>query len=53
MEIVKPMLKRYALERQEGEHFGDWTIRAGIIKETTEGKSFHDDVAEEESEDEA
>ena len=47
------MLKRYALERQEGEHFCDWTIRAGIIKETTEGKTFHDDVAEEESEDEA
>ena len=47
------MLRRYALERQEGEHFSDWTIRAGIIKETTEGKTFHDDVTQEESEDEA
>ena len=44
------MLKRYALEREEGEHFGDWTIRAGIIKPTTEGKTFHDDVAEVEDE---
>ncbi|KAL2121629.1 hypothetical protein VTJ04DRAFT_5656 [Mycothermus thermophilus] len=47
--IMKPLLKRYALERNEGEHFGDWTIRAGIIKETKEGRDFHDGVAEEES----
>ena len=53
LEIMKPMLKRYALERKEGEHFGDWTIRAGYIKPTTEGKTFHDDVAEVESDDEA
>ena len=53
LEIMKPMLKRYALERNEGERFGDWTIRAGIIKETTHGKNFHDDVAEMESEEDA
>lgn len=53
LEIMKPMLKRYALERIEGEHFGDWTIRSGIIKETTEGKTFHDDVAEIEDEEDA
>ena len=53
LDIMKPMLKRYALEREEGERFGDWTIRAGIIKPTTEGKTFHDDVAEEESDAEA
>lgn len=45
LEILKPMLKRYALERQDGEHFGDFVIRVGIIKETTEGKTFHDDVS--------
>lgn len=52
LEIVKPMFARYAKERNEGEHFGDWTIRAGIIKETKVGKEFHDDVAEEESDEE-
>ena len=52
LEIMKPMLKRYSMERQEGEHFGDWTIRAGYIKRTTEGKTFHDDVAEVESDEE-
>ncbi|KAL8790373.1 MAG: hypothetical protein Q9195_006391 [Heterodermia aff. obscurata] len=49
LDILKPMIKRYALERKEGEHFGDWTIRSGIIHQTTEGKAFHENVAEEES----
>lgn len=53
LEIMKPMLKRYAMERKQEEHFGDWVIRAGYIKPTTEGKTFHDDVAEAESDDEA
>ncbi|KAK5085396.1 Sulfite reductase [NADPH] subunit beta [Lithohypha guttulata] len=49
LEIMKDLLSRYAKERKEGEHFGDWTIRSGVINETTEGKYFHDNVAEEES----
>ena len=53
LEIMKSLLKRYALERRDGERFGDFTIRVGVIKPTTEGKTFHDDVAEEESNDEA
>lgn len=52
LEIMKDLLARWSKERKEGEHFGDWTIRAGIINETTEGKYFHDNVAEEESDDE-
>ncbi|KAI9757592.1 MAG: hypothetical protein M4579_003405 [Chaenotheca gracillima] len=50
--IMKPLLKRYALERQDGERFGDFVIRIGMIKPTTEGKTFHDDVAELESDEE-
>lgn len=45
LDIMKPMLKRYAAERNEGEHFGDWTIRAGIIKETKDGRDFHEGVS--------
>ncbi|KUJ16240.1 sulphite reductase hemo protein, beta subunit [Mollisia scopiformis] len=52
LEIMKPLLKRYSQEREQGEHFGDFCIRIGMIKETTEGKTFHDDVAEEESDEE-
>lgn len=33
--------------------FQDFTIRIGMIKPTTEGKTFHDDVAEVESDEEA
>ncbi|KAI9799812.1 MAG: hypothetical protein M1825_004372 [Sarcosagium campestre] len=47
LSIMKPLLKRYALEREDGERFGDFVIRIGMIKPTTEGKTFHDDVAEE------
>lgn len=45
LDIMKPMIRRYAKERQEGEKFGDWTIRAGLIKETREGRDFHEDVS--------
>lgn len=53
LEIMKGLFSRWAKEREAGEHFGDWTIRAGIINETTEGKHFHENVAEEESDAEA
>lgn len=41
-----PLFARWAKERLDGEHFGDFCIRAGIIAETKEGKYFWDDVAE-------
>lgn len=40
--ILKPMIKRYALERLPGERFGDFTIRAGYISETTCGMEWYD-----------
>ena len=40
--ILKPMIKRYALERLDGERFGDFVIRAGYIAATTEGKEWYD-----------
>ncbi len=43
--IMKPLLKRYALEREEGERFGDFCIRAGVIVATTDGRDFHDNVS--------
>ena len=36
------MIKHYALERQQGEHFGDFVIRTGYIAPTTEGKAWYD-----------
>ncbi|CDS05648.1 hypothetical protein LRAMOSA08176 [Lichtheimia ramosa] len=42
LEEVKPMIKRYATERNAGEAFGDWVIRAGYVKPTLYGRDFHD-----------
>jgi sulfite reductase (NADPH) hemoprotein beta-component len=48
LDIMKGLLKRYALERRTDgevpERFGDFCIRVGVINETTEGKYFHEDV---------
>lgn len=34
------LIKRYAAERLDGERFGDFVIRVGIVKPTLEGKHF-------------
>lgn len=40
--ILGPMIQRFARERHQGEHFGDFVIRAGYIAPTTEGKLWYD-----------
>ena len=40
--ILRPMIKHYALERLEGEHFGDFVIRAGYIAPTESGMTWWD-----------
>ncbi|MGE7186591.1 assimilatory sulfite reductase (NADPH) hemoprotein subunit [Peribacillus sp. NPDC006672] len=39
---LRVLLSRYAKERQQGEHFGDFVINAGIVKEVADGTNFHD-----------
>jgi sulfite reductase (NADPH) hemoprotein beta-component len=39
---LRMLLSRYAKERQEGEHFGDFVIRDGVVKAVTDGTNFHD-----------
>lgn len=46
LRILVPMFAKWANERLDGEHFGDFVIRVGIIKPTLEGKYFWDDVVE-------
>ncbi len=38
---LRVLLPRYAKEREEGEHFGDFVIRAGVIEAVTDGTNFH------------
>jgi sulfite reductase (NADPH) hemoprotein beta-component len=43
--LLEPLLLRYSKERNEGERFGDFVIRIGVIKPTTAGNTFHADLA--------
>lgn len=38
---LEPLIAEYAQSREPGEPFGDYVIRAGHIKATTEGRDFH------------
>ena len=42
---LRPILLDYAKEREEGERFGDFTVRKGYVKATTTGAQFHSDVS--------
>ena len=43
---LKPILLSYAKEREEGERFGDFTVRQGYVQATTAGNNFHANVVE-------
>ena len=43
--LLRPIILDYAGNRLPGEHFGDFTIRAGYVKATENGRDFHKDVA--------
>ena len=45
--ILRPIFERYAKERDAGERFGDFVIRAGYVAETRAGREFHNDFKEE------
>lgn len=38
---LRPIILKYGRERMDGEHFGDFVIRAGIIEEVHSGQDFH------------
>ncbi|MBT8044922.1 MAG: NADPH-dependent assimilatory sulfite reductase hemoprotein subunit [Verrucomicrobiae bacterium] len=46
-DILAPVIQDYAKRRKEGEHFGDFVIRAGYVKETTAGNNFHANIQDE------
>ncbi|WP_226666393.1 assimilatory sulfite reductase (NADPH) hemoprotein subunit [Metabacillus litoralis] len=41
LKVLNDLIPRYAKERNEDEHFGDFVIRAGVIQATTDGTNFH------------
>jgi sulfite reductase (NADPH) hemoprotein beta-component len=42
--LLAPIFSRYAKERESGEKFGDFVIRAGIIAATIQGDDFHKNI---------
>ncbi|WP_077529429.1 assimilatory sulfite reductase (NADPH) hemoprotein subunit [Vreelandella utahensis] len=45
--ILDPMLERYAAEREAGEYFGDFLVRAGIVEAERTPAMFHEALATE------
>lgn len=41
LQSLSPIISQYAKERWEGEHFGDFVIRAGYVNEVRSGQDFH------------
>ncbi|MDN6181094.1 MAG: sulfite reductase, partial [Halomonas subglaciescola] len=41
LELIDPMLERYAAERNDGEGFGDFLIRGGIVDAERTPDVFH------------
>ncbi len=46
LDALRPVLIRYAKERRPGETFGDFTVRAGIVRAMTHGRDFQRALAE-------
>jgi sulfite reductase (NADPH) hemoprotein beta-component len=44
---LSPLFQAYARDRAEGERFGDFVIRTGVVRETIAGLDFHDNLAAE------
>ena len=42
--LLGPIIEDYAKQRNEGERFGDFVIRAGYVKATTAGNNFKENV---------
>lgn len=41
IDTLKPIIQHYASDREQGEHFGDFVIRAGYVKAVSNGLEFH------------
>ncbi|RIX48607.1 assimilatory sulfite reductase (NADPH) hemoprotein subunit [Paenibacillus nanensis] len=41
IDILTPIFKHYATEREKGEHFGDFVVRTGYVKPVYNGLEFH------------
>ena len=41
LDTLRPIIQRYAKERNDGEHFGDFVVRTGYVDAVYDGMKFH------------
>ncbi len=41
LDTLRPIIAHYSQDRHDGEHFGDFVIRAGYVQEVLDGRQFH------------
>ncbi len=41
LETLEPLIEQYAKEREDGEGFGDFVVRAGVVPAVYDGRDFH------------
>lgn len=51
--LLRPVILDYSKNREDGERFGDFAVRAGYVKPTLNGRDFHKDFIEREETDTA
>jgi sulfite reductase (NADPH) hemoprotein beta-component len=44
---LTPLFEAFASDRQQGEKFGDFVVRTGVVAETTTGLDFHENLSPE------
>ncbi len=42
LEVLQPLFTEFAARRNAGEHFGDFLVRTGAVREVTAGRHIHD-----------
>jgi sulfite reductase (NADPH) hemoprotein beta-component len=42
LDALNPLFASFAGQRKEAEHFGDFLVRTGVVREVTAGKHIHD-----------
>jgi len=41
LQTLEPLIERYAKEREDGEGFGDFCVRSGVVPAVYDGRDFH------------
>jgi len=46
LKLISPIIEEYSKDRDDGEKFGDFTIRKGYVSATEKGSEFHQNLPE-------